>query len=290
MHQDVYNEIFEGEGAPDWAVCTNGVAEHRPARPLVPRVRHQGRRHRLQPLLAQQRPGRSAGPVRPGLGRRGAGLQEQPLGPRLRPLQRAVLDVAHPLRRRALRRRARVLLHGHGAHRRAARTARRPLRCPEDDPAQGVVPTIEANDPTHLIFDEPDNYASRGLPDLHRADGLPQPRLQRAHLLRRPQPGDGQPHRRRWRAPTRRSTRWRCGSRTARRWRRPPSRTGPAWMVTEFGATSDPQLLAADHRRARRSARSAGSTGPGSTTAIPRGAPTSPSSWRTGVCVRPPTS
>ena len=25
MHQDVYNEIFEGEGAPDWAVCTNGV-------------------------------------------------------------------------------------------------------------------------------------------------------------------------------------------------------------------------------------------------------------------------
>ena len=25
MHQDVYNQIFEGEGAPDWAVCTNGV-------------------------------------------------------------------------------------------------------------------------------------------------------------------------------------------------------------------------------------------------------------------------
>ena len=25
MHQDVYNEMFEGEGAPSWAVCTNGV-------------------------------------------------------------------------------------------------------------------------------------------------------------------------------------------------------------------------------------------------------------------------
>ncbi|HXQ62770.1 MAG TPA: cellulase family glycosylhydrolase [Acidimicrobiales bacterium] len=25
MHQDVYNEAFDGEGAPNWAVCTNGV-------------------------------------------------------------------------------------------------------------------------------------------------------------------------------------------------------------------------------------------------------------------------
>ena len=39
-----------------------------------------------------------------------------------------------------------------------------PLRCPKADPANGVVPTIEANDHTHLIFDEPDNFASRGLP------------------------------------------------------------------------------------------------------------------------------
>ena len=72
--------------------------ERRPAGTLVPRVRHPGRRHRLQPLLAQQRARRSAGPVRPGLGRRGARLQGQPLGPRLRPVQRAVLHVADPLR------------------------------------------------------------------------------------------------------------------------------------------------------------------------------------------------
>ena len=25
MHQDVYNKLFRGEGAPDWAVCTNDV-------------------------------------------------------------------------------------------------------------------------------------------------------------------------------------------------------------------------------------------------------------------------
>ena len=30
MHQDVYNQNFRGEGAPDWAVCTNNV-------PIVPK-------------------------------------------------------------------------------------------------------------------------------------------------------------------------------------------------------------------------------------------------------------
>ena len=39
MHQDVYNEAFDGEGAPAWAVCTNNVRGHGPARPLVERVR-----------------------------------------------------------------------------------------------------------------------------------------------------------------------------------------------------------------------------------------------------------
>jgi endoglycosylceramidase len=31
MHQDVYSEVFAGEGAPDWAVCTDGI-EPRPVR------------------------------------------------------------------------------------------------------------------------------------------------------------------------------------------------------------------------------------------------------------------
>ena len=31
MHQDVYNEVFGGEGAPDWAVCTNGAKPRSPS-------------------------------------------------------------------------------------------------------------------------------------------------------------------------------------------------------------------------------------------------------------------
>ena len=34
MHQDVYNEAFGGEGAPDWAVCTDGITP-RPQRNLA---------------------------------------------------------------------------------------------------------------------------------------------------------------------------------------------------------------------------------------------------------------
>ena len=30
MHQDVYNELFDGEGAPNWAVCTNGASNTDP--------------------------------------------------------------------------------------------------------------------------------------------------------------------------------------------------------------------------------------------------------------------
>ena len=56
MHQDVYNQMFDGEGAPSWAVCTNDVPSDGPAGPLVARVLDEGRRHRLPPLLEQRRP------------------------------------------------------------------------------------------------------------------------------------------------------------------------------------------------------------------------------------------
>ena len=54
----------------------------------------------------------------------------------------------------------------------------------------------------------------------------------------------------------------------------PDQPEGPAWFVTEFGATSDPRSWRRSRRRWTRG-RSAGPTGPGSTTATRRGAPTS---------------
>ena len=68
MHQDVYNEMFDGEGAPNWAVCTNGVPSVDPPGRWSLEYATKAAGIRLPPLLGQQRPGRPAGRVRPRLG------------------------------------------------------------------------------------------------------------------------------------------------------------------------------------------------------------------------------
>ena len=62
------------------------------------------------------------------------------------------------------------------------------------DPAEGVIPTIIANDSTHLVFDEPDNYGRRGDPTFIGPMNLSNLVLQRPHLLWRPKPRDRQSH------------------------------------------------------------------------------------------------
>ncbi len=56
MHQDVYNEQFDGEGAPNWAVCTDGAPNVDPPGRWSRELRHRGGEPRLRPLLAQRRP------------------------------------------------------------------------------------------------------------------------------------------------------------------------------------------------------------------------------------------
>ena len=121
------------------------------------------------------------------------------------------------------------------------------LRCPRHDPANGVVPTILANDPSHLIFDEPDNYASRGFPTYLGPMNLPD-LVFNVHIYcgaRSPVTGN----------PTNVAA---CASRTRARWAGEPRTApmasslqpgGPAWLVTEFGATSSAALLSEHHRR-----------------------------------------
>ena len=110
------------------------------------------------------------------------------------------------------------------------------------------MPTILANDPNHLIFDEPDNFASRGFPTYIGPMDLPEPRLQRAHLLRRPQPGDRQPDQRRRLC--------RAGRALARRAGRGPARNGLGRATERPGLVGDrvrrhaasPSLLVATSR------------------------------------------
>ena len=104
------------------------------------------------------------------------------------------------------------------------------------------MPTILANDPHHLIFDEPDNYASRGFPTYLGPMDLPN-LVFNVHIYcgaRSPVTGnptnvdaceDQEEH----------SLFVRAADRPAMASPHQPG--GPAWFVSEFGASSDPVLL-----------------------------------------------
>ena len=164
MHQDVYNEMFDGEGAPKWAVCTNGVPSVDPPGRWSLEYATKAAGIAFHHFWDNDVRGDLQGEYDRVWGDVAHGLQGEPVGPRLRPLQRAVLDVADPLRRRALRRPARVLLHRHG-----------PGRQPLARSASAAVP--EARSRRGRGADHP---GQRPLPsDLRRARQLREPRLSR---------------------------------------------------------------------------------------------------------------
>ena len=195
MHQDVYNEIFEGEGAPDWAVCTNGVQSTDPpgrwsleygtraAGIAFSHFWHNNVRGDLQGQYDQVW-GDVAHAFRGNHWVLGYDPFNEPFSTSLIRFGDAHFDSELECFYTGT---AHIGAPSHGA---------RPLRCPKDDPAQGVVPTIEKNDPSAPDIRRAGQLRQPGSADLHRADGLPQPRLQCSYLLRRPQPGDGKPHRR----------------------------------------------------------------------------------------------
>jgi endoglycosylceramidase len=242
MHQDVYNEMFDGEGAPDWAVCTDGVPSVDP-------------------------PGRwslNYGTTAAGIAY-GHFWRNDVRGNLQGEYDRIWADVATAFRGNPWilgydpfnepfstslvlfgdehfdaqlecfytgSARAGAPLHGAPA-----------VKCPAADPTEGVIPSISAADPRHLIFVEPDNYASRGYPTYVGPMNL-------GHLVYNVHvycgarsPVTGNPTdltvcaQQEIRAVHRRSE-------DRRELASPAQPNGPAWFVTEFGASSDPGLLA----------------------------------------------
>ncbi len=241
MHQDVYNEIFEGEGAPDWAVCTNGVPSTDPpgrwsleygtraAGIAFSHFWHNNVRGDLQGQYDQIW-GDVAHAFRSNRWVLGYDPFNEPFSTSLIRLGDAHFDAELECFYTGT---AHIGAPSHGA---------RPLRCPEDDPAQGVVPSIEENDPSHLIFDEPDNYASRGLPTFIGPMDFPNLVFNvhiycgsRSPVTGNPTDVDACADQEEHSLAVRQSDRLTMGS--------PTQPDGPAWIVTEFGATSDPQLL-----------------------------------------------
>ncbi len=194
MHQDVYNEMFDGEGAPKWAVCTDGV----------PSVDPPGR-------WSLEYATKAAGiafhhfwdnDVRGDL----QGEYDRVWGDVARAFQgnRWVLGYDpfnEPFSTSLIRSETRTSTPSSSAFT-PARPVSAALRT-EHHPcgARGTIPPRASSRPSWQRPLPPDlrragQLREPRLPDLPGPDGPSQPRVQRPHLLRRPEPGDRQPHQR----------------------------------------------------------------------------------------------
>lgn len=243
MHQDVYNEAFDGEGAPDWAVCTNGLPNVDPpgrwslnyGTPAAGAAfRHfwandvrgdlQGEFDRVWAAVARY-------------------FRTNPwvagYDPFNEPFSTSLVTVGGQRFDDQLR-----CFYTGRQFAGPPGKARAPLSCPKQTPAAGVIPTILGADPTHLVFYEPDIYGSRGGPSFLGSMDFPR-LVYSVHVYcgyRSPLTGN----------PTdvaacaaqdARSLATRVDDRAGLASAAQPS--GPAFLVGEFGATSNPSLLRA---------------------------------------------
>ncbi|HAM00633.1 MAG TPA: hypothetical protein DCQ30_00155 [Acidimicrobiaceae bacterium] len=155
MHQDVYNAHFAGEGAPDWAVCTNGLPPTNTgnwsANYFTPAVgvafdhfwdndvvgglqqNYDAVWHQVASALAGD----------PGVV--GYDVFNEPFSSEIGTVAgNAAFDA-----------KLECFYTGTSTPGEQAQT-HAPLLCPPTDPAVGAIPSIESGDPNHLVFYEPD--------------------------------------------------------------------------------------------------------------------------------------
>ena len=241
MHQDVYNEIFDGEGAPNWAVCTNGLPNTDPpgrwSRNYATAAAGAAyanfwsqRRGRRSPRRVRSRPGRLAGFFRGNPWVLGYDPFNEPFSTSLVTSGDEQFD-------------AQLECFYTGTALLGAPAPGAPaISCPPDDAAVGVIPQMLSADPAHLIFYEPDIFGSRGYPNFVGPMNFPSLVLN-VHIYCSQRSGKtGNPTNvgacaaQEERSLTRRSEdRAELSS--------PAQPQGPAWFVSEFGATSNVALL-----------------------------------------------
>lgn len=243
MHQDVYNEMFDGEGAPNWAVCTSGAVNVDPpgrwsksyaTAAAGAAYRHfwtndvagdlQGEYDRVWSAVAAYFNGDpwvlGFDPFNEPFSTALVRFGDERFDGQLECFYTGQLSIGPP---------------AHGAP---------PIKCPKDVPPLGLIPTIRKADPSTLIFYEPDIYGSRGYPNFVGPMNFPN-LVFNVHVYCGQRSG-------RTGNPTdiaacagseQRALATRSEDRTDLGTSIQPG--GPAWFVSEFGATSNSTLLAA---------------------------------------------
>jgi endoglycosylceramidase len=249
MHQDVYSQQFDGEGAPNWAVCTHGArttdVPGRWSQNYATPAANAAYRH----FWTNSVTGNLQGEYDRVWAAVAAHFRTNPwvLGydPFNEPFSRSLVtrgDEQFDTQLQCFY--AGTALIGRPAHRGLA-------VCPAHDPAIGVIPRILAADPNHLIFYEPDIFGNRGRPNFIGPMNLPN-LVFNVHVYCSYRSGlTGNP-----------TDTAACASQGMRTLaKRSASRSelasvpqpnGPAWFVSEFGATSNVTLLGRLTRQADR--------------------------------------
>ncbi|MGH9045454.1 MAG: cellulase family glycosylhydrolase [Acidimicrobiales bacterium] len=241
MHQDVYSAMFGGEGAPSWAVCTGGLPNIKPPGrwSLEYGTRAAGRA--FHNLWTNDVEGDLQGELDRVWGYVASYFRSNPwvLGydPFNEPYSRSVIRLGDQHFDEELE-----CFYTGSAHMGTLEAGQPIPHCPRQDPSTGVIPTILANDPNHLVFFEPDIYGARGFPSFLGSMDLPN-LVFNFHVYcayRSPVTGN----------PTNIALCAAQGTRSLDRratdrqhMSSPPQPRGPAWFMSEFGATADLALV-----------------------------------------------
>ena len=243
MHQDVYNEAFEGEGAPDWAVCTNGLPNLDPPGRWSLNYGTPAAGAAFRNFWTNDVKGDLQGEF-DRVWRAVAGyFRSNPwvLGydPFNEPFSTSLVTVGDQRFDDQL-----GCFYAGSQYAGAPAKGAAPFRCPPQDPSEGVVPTILGADPTHLVFYEPDVYGSRGAPNFLGSMDFPRLVFNVHVYCGYRSPVTGNPTNvSACAAQDAHSLATRAGDRPALASAAQPS--GPAWLVSEFGASSNAAFLSA---------------------------------------------
>jgi len=250
MHQDVYNEQLDGEGAPNWAVCTGGASNVDPPGRWSRNYGTAAAGVAFGHFWANDVVGNLQGQFDLVWGQVAKYFARDPwvigFDPFNEPFSASLVRSGDEHFDAQLE-----CFYTGKSHVGAPLHAAPPIKCAPGVPATGVIPTLRANDRHALIFDEPDNHASRGFPtflgpmqfrglvfNFHVYCGARSPKTGNPTDLTRCVAQEA------------RTLKRRSEDRPEMRSRYQPG--GPAWFMSEFGATADRRLLSsltaiADH-------------------------------------------
>ncbi len=241
MHQDVYNEMFDGEGAPSWAVCTDG----RPVTEAPGRWSNNYSTAAADAAYHNFWTNRVAGNLQGEFDRVWTAVASYFVDD---PWVVGYDPFNEPFSVSLLRRGDdtfdnQLLCFYVGKTMAGQATALRPaIHCPPADPAVGLIPRILQADSRHLVFYEPDIFSSRGGPNFVGSMDLPDLVFNIHDYCSYRSGKTGNP-----------TDLVACAAQEqmtmqARAEDRPELASpfqpgGPPWFMSEFGATSNPELL-----------------------------------------------